>query len=93
MPDWLWQGALLIGISSSVPFVLWASLTLRTNNLQLTRLVQMHEHPENTGFGTVGMTEVIKANTTAIRELSHYVQWQTEQTSGKKPPPFVDTPT
>ena len=62
------------------------------------RLLDMHENPEKTGFGTVGIDKFIQDNTTAIRELreavkdqTHYLMWMSEQKTGTKPPPRMDT--
>ena len=51
------------------------------------RLVQMHEHPETTGFGTVGMRELIADNTRAMRDLAHYIEWLSKQMGHGEPPP------
>jgi hypothetical protein len=54
------------------------------------RLLYMHDHPSEFGFGTGGFKEALRSNTRAMRELSHFVRWSSEQTAGKSPPPFVD---
>ena len=66
----------------------------------LRRLVWMHEHADQTKFGTVGLKSVIdgnsraiKANTRTSKELIHYVRWAyTQRNGGEGPPPFVSDP-
>ena len=53
----------------------------------IKRLVHMHENPETTGFGTVGMRELIADNTRAMRDLSHYIQWLSKQMGHGEPSP------
>jgi hypothetical protein len=53
---------------------------------KVDKLVHMHEHPENTGFGTVGLRGVVEDNTRALKALTHYIQWL-ETKNGLGPPP------
>ena len=53
------------------------------------KLLEMHEHPENTGFGTVGIKEVIDANTRALKSLTYYIKWLAEK-DGINVPPFIE---
>ncbi len=63
-----------------------------------TRLLHMHEHADEFGFGTVGlraqhdverseMKRLIQDNTRAMREVAHYFRWMIEKQTGEKPPP------
>ena len=86
MPDEALRWMLTILLPACVPWSIW--MTLR-----LAKLLRMHEHPEDTGFGTVGFRETISNNTRAMRELVHYVKWLAEAQTGTKAPPFVDLDT
>lgn len=74
-----------------VPLVGWTfSLTRKVDALLETgkRLIHMHEHADEYGFGTRNVSQVIEDNTKAMRELSHYVQWWIRhQNGGQSPPP------
>lgn len=59
---------------------------------RIARLMRMHEDPESTGFGTIGIKEVIEHNTRAFKQLSYYLQWHTKQTGGDDAPPYVEDP-
>jgi hypothetical protein len=54
----------------------------------VTKLLEMHEHPENTGFGTIGLGDVVGDNTRALKALTHYIKWL-EIKNGKGPPPPI----
>ena len=73
-----------------IPWVLWVSSILRNIDSNVSHLKELHDNPENTGFGTIGMKEVIEKCTTAIQLLIHYVKWSSEQASGKEPPPPLE---
>jgi len=60
----------------------------------------MHKDPDKFGFGTHKTNELlteqatqhrsaIDALTNTMKELTHYIRWATEQTTGKAPPPYV----
>lgn len=58
------------------------------------KLIPVLEHPETSGFGTVGMDKVIEANTQAIRDNAHAVKTLTnmarylyKEATGKEAPP------
>ena len=60
----------------------------------MKKVVEVLEHPERHGFGTAGLEHIIERNTIAINgvtmameALVHYVEWLSENTTGKKPPP------
>tara|TARA_R110000803_G_scaffold117038_2_gene185585 strand:- start:625 stop:882 length:258 start_codon:yes stop_codon:yes gene_type:complete len=55
----------------------------------IRELLSMHRNPERTGFGTVGMHEVINRNSDVIQDLTHYMKWVGEQQTGQKPPPPI----
>lgn len=50
-------------------------------------LVKMHQEPDKFGFGTSNTNRVFADNTAAMRELTHYIQYQLEQVTGVRPPP------
>jgi hypothetical protein len=57
----------------------------------IRELLEMHRAPERTGFGTVGMQEVIDRNSDVIQDLTHYMKWVGEQQTGQKPPPPISS--
>ena len=50
---------------------------------ETNRLLRRHIAQEESALKTLNAT---------LRELTHYIRWQTTQTTGKKPPPFIDDP-
>jgi hypothetical protein len=56
---------------------------------KINKLLDMHEHPENTGFGTTGLADVMVENTRALKALVHYIKWL-ETKNGKGPPPPLE---
>lgn len=83
--QWI-AGALMIPGLAWATSVIWL---LRDIKMCSDKLMEMLERPERHGFGTSEMSKVVSDNTKAIRELSHYVKWSAEQTTGAKPPPYV----
>jgi len=80
----------VIGISI-IPLIGWgirASIVSRDTHAMLKKLLEMHEHPENTGFGTIGLQDVVEDNTRALKALTHYIKWL-ETKNGKGPPPPI----
>jgi hypothetical protein len=89
------SSAMMWGIISvvGVPVLLWGArvywMTKRcldghgdTNKLVVTLTgSQQTIHRENMSSA--------RSTRYALRELSHYVRWDTEQRTGKKPPPYV----
>ncbi len=72
-----------------IPWLFWVATKLRAVCRQSQAALEMLEHPQASGFGTLGFEGVIRDNTRAIRELSHYVRWNTQEQTGKAPPPYV----
>ena len=85
-------GLFLAVLGLLAPWIAWLTVSVMRIRTASKSLLWMHEHPHETGFGTVGMRELITANTRALRELTHYVTWSTEQQTGNTPPPYVETP-
>jgi hypothetical protein len=56
---------------------------------QTNRLLDEHIRAEKDMHRS--MEGAISALNSTIRELTHYIRWQTTQTTGKKPPPFIDS--
>lgn len=63
-----------------------------------SEMLNMHRNADEFGFGTVALRstqerdqnrleQLIADNTRALREVSHYIRWSIENTTGKKPPP------
>ncbi len=76
-----------------VPAIGWAiksHIAQRDLDRKLSRLLEMHEHPENTGFGTVGFKDVIEDNTRALKALTHYIRYLEVQRTGVEPPPPLE---
>jgi hypothetical protein len=91
MPDvgtLLWLLGILL-----LPLAGWGirtTLIQRDIHRMLMKLLEMHEHPENTGFGTVGLQGVLGDNTRALKALTHYIKWlETKNGGGKGPPPPI----
>jgi hypothetical protein len=82
---WIAGAIVVPGLTWTIA-VLWL---LRDIKRGTDALVVMHEHPEATGFGTVGMDRVISENARATRELSHYIMWATKAQTGSEPPPLL----
>lgn len=57
---------------------------------QNQKLLSMHEHPEDTGFGTVGHRAAFEENTRAVRQLAHYLRWFIKSQTGEDPPPPME---
>ena len=92
-----------IGFGAGVPILIWATrlhlMTKRILNMHLSpddygfgtgstnklisTLIEKQDviHRENMGSTT--------ALRHAVRELSHYVRWDTKERTGKQPPPYV----
>lgn len=73
-----------------LPAIAWAirmSWMTKSTNSKVSRLLNMHEDPDKYGFGTVETNKVIEANTAVMNKLSHYVEWEIENRTGKKAPP------
>jgi len=82
----------ILGIPLAMALFGWLfALDQRTRHIQRVgdELMDMHENPEKTGFGTVGMERVIQDDTRALREMSHYVRWSTKEQTGKDAPPYM----
>jgi len=56
---------------------------------QVGKIMDLHEHPEASGFGTRGVVKAIDRDSRLLRELIHYIKWMVKQQSGKEPPPYV----
>ncbi len=75
----------------------WLTFQTVTMAQMLRKLLHMHEHPEKTGFGTVGMAAAYEENTRAqerltraLIDLSHYVKFAAEHPGQPIPPPSPD---
>ncbi len=76
-----------------VPTIGWGVyVTAQLNNLKRVsdRLLHMHEHADEFGFGTVEMRMICQELSHAIRSMTHYIKWMCEQQTGIKPPPPLD---
>ena len=90
----------IIGITL-VPAVGWSfsvSYMLLILRRESGKLLHMHEHADEYGFGTVAlrarqdaereqMRKLVTDNTRAMREVAHYIRWMIEDRTGHKPPP------
>ncbi len=63
---------------------------LNSMHQEISALVEMHENPEKTGFGTIGHKDAFEANTKAINNLTHYLKWFIERQTKEVPPPPID---
>ncbi len=71
--------------------------------VMVAKLLEMHEHPEGTGFGTTELgpligqltlsleqlSELVKSNSEQTRALVKWVQWTAERHQISPPPPDV----
>ena len=76
----------------AVPLLLWglqSNIRHREMSQKINTLLTMHEHPEKTGFGTVGLAGIVEENTRALKALTHYIRWL-ETKNGKGPPPPLE---
>lgn len=77
----------------SIPLIItasiWVALKVSFMAKEIERLLEMHEHPETTGFGTIGMKDELKQINSGIRALVHYMKWLAKEQTGKIPPPSV----
>ena len=77
---------------SILPAIGWAIHTTWENKkilYSVEKLVHMHEKPDEFGFGTGGIKEVIQDNTRAVKALTHYIVWVSQQQGHGAPPPLV----
>ena len=92
--NWLLGVIIPAGLTWSIA-VLWL---LRDIKRGTEKLIQMHEVPDDHGFGTVELAKDLRnhivqedqvfANMTkALHDLVHYVRWAAQQQVGKAPPP------
>jgi len=98
--------ALWILDSAFIPVMGWAvTITFMMLGMKkdCSRLIHMHEHADDYGFGTVRlqqqqgieraeMRQLVLDNTRAMREVAHYIRWWIENQTGQKPPPPLDIP-
>lgn len=80
----------------AVPAMTWAIAVLwllRDIKRSSDRLLDMHENPENTGFGTALQDEHLRALTHVLKDLVHYVKVDIEVRTGQPPrPPPPEVP-
>ena len=74
--------------------VIWLVVTVRDMGIRVKELLEMHSHPEDTGFGTKhierameDMREELRELNRSMREMIHYQKWTAEQLNGRRPPP------
>jgi len=53
-------------------------------------MIHMHNHADDYGFGTVQLKKAMEANARHGRELVYYMRWFVEESTGQKPPPYID---
>lgn len=68
----------------------WATIMLSSSKKACDKLIYMHEHADEFGFGTVEMRMITKELLIAIRSLTHYIRWSCEKQTGEVPPPPID---
>ena len=88
-----------IGWAITVSWMLMASRSRQAECLSChAEMINMHKNADKYGFGTVELRamesrnqtlleNLIKDNTRALREVSHYIRWSIENATGQKPPP------
>ncbi len=76
-----------VGVPAILSWCIWASWVLLRIQADTKKIVLMHQDPDKYGFGTGATNNLVDALTRAIRELTHYIRWDIEDRTGKKPPP------
>lgn len=75
-----------------VPLIGWAvfmsNLACQTRK-DCSKLVEMHEKPDDYGFGTIKTSQQLLDNTRAVAQLTHYIKWFAEKSTGEKAPPYI----
>lgn len=79
-----------VGTLPVIGFCVHVFIVLRQVGIDTRRLIHMHEHADEYGFGTGKTNVVIEDNTRAMRQLVHYIRWMAEKQTGERPPPFVE---
>jgi len=80
---WVW-GVALVPLISWCMWMTWHVVRCREG---IAKLVHIHEHPDDYGFGTSRQTRIIEENTQAMKSLAHYIRWALEREHGTPPPP------
>jgi len=78
-----------LAIPLLISATIWVAIKVSSMSREIDRLIEMHEHPESTGFGTVGLKEELRELNHALRALIHYVKWTAKEQTGKTPPPSI----
>lgn len=93
----LFDIGLVIVLALLLPLVLWAkgcNQKLKDVHDMVVELLQMHKEPDQYEFGTgatnLMLKQMMEENARAMRELIHYMKWYVEETTGKKPEPYMD---
>lgn len=78
-------------LGTAVPMLLawgiWLSWVARGARADTAELVAMHKEPDKHGFGTLNTNGFVRELTVAIQSLTHYIRWDIEDRTGKRPPP------
>ena len=74
--------------------VVWLVITVRDMGARVRELLEMHRHPDDTGFGTRRMDEKLDAirdemreMNRSMREMIHYQRYTAQAINGNRPPP------
>jgi len=87
-------GALLVPVAGwgiKVNMIL-ASLSRQNTDVsrKCDKLINMHENPDDYGFGTTRTNQIIEDNTRAMTALTHYIQWLVKEQTGHDAPPPIE---
>ncbi len=80
-------GALLLPTLAWAVMVTW---TLRSIHAHNVKLMHMHNHADEFGFGTTGVKSLMEQQIRATNALVHYIKWSIERQHNKKPPPPIE---
>ncbi len=88
--SFLWLAGMLL-----LPLVAYCFATisiLRDIKRSTDKLLEMHHAPDDHGFGTRQLTEIMRDLRAAMIEMAHYTRWTAENLTGKSPPPPLERP-
>ena len=76
-----------LGIPTILSWCVWAAWMILRIHADSKAVLAMHKDPDKHGFGTSEQDELLAGLTRAIKALTHYIAWDIEDRTGKRPPP------
>ena len=78
-----------IGVLPAVGFGVFMVNAVKEMKIDIKKLLEMHEHADQYGFGTVGLTKVMNRLADATEDMVHYSKWLAQHLTGEEPAPPV----